>query len=227
MKRLLSIILAVMILMIPLAQYVKADNPGAQGTIGYTVKLGTYYVQAGDTLWRISERYRTTIASLSEINNLKNTMLYVGQSLTVPTQVVLWRAGTPRPTPTPPATGTTYAQEVVRLTNQERAKAGLGALADDQALAAVAQEKARDMRDNGYFSHTSPTYGSPFDMMRKFGIGYSYAAENIAKGYRSPAEVVAGWMSSAGHRANILNANLTHLGVGVAGDVWVQMFRRP
>lgn len=143
--------------------------------------------------------------------------------MNVPTQVTLWRENGAPPAPPAPS----YSQEVLRLTNLERIRAGLAPLADDDALAKVAQEKARDMQANGYFSHTSPTYGSPFGMMRKFGVSYTYAAENIAKGYRTPAEVVAGWMGSSGHRANILNAKLSNLGVGVAGDVWVQMFRCP
>ena len=82
------------------------------------------------------------------------------------------------------------------------------------------------MRDKGYFSHTSPTYGSPFDMMKSFGITYRAAGENIAYGYRTPQAVVNGWMNSSGHRANILNARFTQIGVGyvAAGNYWTQMF---
>ena len=82
------------------------------------------------------------------------------------------------------------------------------------------------MRANGYFSHESPTYGSPFKMMRAFGISYRTAGENIARGQRSAAEVVAAWMASSGHRANILNASFTKIGVGYVaeGGYWVQMF---
>lgn len=119
-----------------------------------------------------------------------------------------------------------FEQEVVTLTNQERAKHGLAALKVDNELSKVAREKSRDMAANGYFDHNSPTYGSPFDMMKKFGVSYSTAGENIAKGQRTPAEVVNAWMNSEGHRANILNGNFTHIGVGYVenGNLWTQQF---
>ncbi len=91
----------------------------------------------------------------------------------------------------------------------------------------MAQIKAEDMRDNNYFSHTSPTYGSPFDMMKKYGITYSSAGENIAKGQKTPEAVVNAWMNSEGHRANILNESFTQMGLGYASDsttYWSQMF---
>ncbi|MBT2641649.1 sporulation protein [Bacillus sp. ISL-41] len=119
-----------------------------------------------------------------------------------------------------------YEQKVVELTNQERAKNGLKPLALDTELSKVAREKSRDMQNKGYFSHTSPTYGSPFDMMKKFGISYRSAGENIAMGQRTPEEVVNAWMNSSGHRANILNSSYTHIGVGhiATGNYWTQMF---
>ena len=82
------------------------------------------------------------------------------------------------------------------------------------------------MQTKGYFSHTSPTYGSPFDMMKKFGITYRSAGENIAMGQRTPEEVVKAWMNSEGHRKNILNSSFTHIGVGhvASGNYWTQMF---
>ncbi|MBB3869575.1 sporulation protein [Parageobacillus toebii NBRC 107807] len=121
-----------------------------------------------------------------------------------------------------------YEQQVVDLTNKERAKYGLPPLKVDLALSKVAREKSRDMAVNHYFSHNSPTYGSPFEMMRKFGISYTAAGENIAKGQRTPQEVVAAWMNSPGHRANILNKNYTHIGVGFEenGYIWTQQFIR-
>ncbi|MGI6553790.1 MAG: CAP domain-containing protein [Bacillota bacterium] len=122
-----------------------------------------------------------------------------------------------------------YEVRVVELVNQERSKAGLAPLQWDASLANVARLKSQDMRDNRYFSHTSPTYGSPFDMMKKFGISYRYAGENIAAGQRTPEEVVRAWMNSPGHKANILNDKYTHIGVGYAsggsyGAYWTQMF---
>jgi uncharacterized YkwD family protein len=121
-----------------------------------------------------------------------------------------------------------YEQQVVELTNKERAKHGLPALQVDLALSKVAREKSRDMAVNNYFSHNSPTYGSPFEMMKKFGISYTAAGENIAKGQRTPQEVVNAWMNSEGHRANILNKNFTHIGVGFEenGYIWTQQFIR-
>lgn len=82
------------------------------------------------------------------------------------------------------------------------------------------------MKDNNYFSHTSPTYGTPFEMMRSLGISYSSAAENIAMGQSTPQAVVDAWMNSEGHRANILNANFTQIGVGYVanGNYWTQWF---
>lgn len=135
---------------------------------------------------------------------------------------------TTEPTQTTQTTSTlsAYEQKVVDLTNQERAKNGLAALKVDTALSKVAREKSLDMSNNGYFSHTSPTYGSPFDMMKQFGISYQYAGENIAMGQRTPEEVVQAWMNSEGHRKNILSANFNYIGVGYVetGNYWTQMF---
>lgn len=125
-----------------------------------------------------------------------------------------------------------YEQQVVDLVNKERAAAGLPALKVNTKLAAVAEKKAEDLRDNNYFDHQSPTYGSPFDMMKQFGISYTSAGENIAKGQKTPAAVMDGWMNSPGHKANILNSSYTEIGVGYVTDAngttyWVQHFIRP
>ena len=119
-----------------------------------------------------------------------------------------------------------YARQVVDLTNEQRRINGLAPLQIDTRLSYVAQTKSQDMQSKGYFSHTSPTYGSPFDMMRDFGVSYRTAGENIAQGQRTPQEVVNAWMNSAGHRQNILNGNFTHIGVGyeASGKHWTQMF---
>ncbi|WP_042346765.1 CAP domain-containing protein [Bacillus massiliigorillae] len=119
-----------------------------------------------------------------------------------------------------------YEQKVVELTNAERAKQGLKPLTLDVELSKVARIKSQDMKDKNYFDHNSPTYGSPFDMMKKFGISYNYAGENIAQGQRSPEEVVKAWMNSQGHRENIMNPNYTHIGIGHVADnnYWTQMF---
>lgn len=119
-----------------------------------------------------------------------------------------------------------YEKQVVTLVNEERAKNGLGALKIDTALSKMARVKSNDMATHQYFDHTSPTYGSPFDMMKQFGISYQYAGENIAMGQQTPQEVMNAWMNSEGHRANILNKNFTHIGVGYVenGHYWTQEF---
>lgn len=128
------------------------------------------------------------------------------------------------------AQGTTglnkLASQVIDLTNQERKKNGLPALEADPALSNVAQTKTNDMKAKNYFSHTSPTYGSPFDMMRDFGITYRTAGENIAMGQVTAKQVVNSWMNSEGHRKNILNPDFTKIGVGYtsSGNYWAQMF---
>jgi len=143
---------------------------------------------------------------------------------------------TPTPTqptqPTPPANGNNggnvaqseFATQVVKLVNAERAKGGLSALTSDALLTRVATDKAKDMYDKNYFDHQSPTYGSPFDMMRAYGVQYSYAGENIAKGQRSPEEVMTAWMNSEGHRQNIMNPNFKKIGVAYYNGEWVQEF---
>jgi uncharacterized YkwD family protein len=117
-------------------------------------------------------------------------------------------------------------QQVIELTNAERRKNGLSDLQGDTKLSGVAQKKSEDMRQNHYFSHTSPTYGSPFDMMRDFGVTYKTAGENIAQGQQTPEQVVQAWMNSEGHRKNILSKDFTHIGVGYDqnGHHWTQMF---
>ena len=122
-----------------------------------------------------------------------------------------------------------YQQQVLDLVNAERTKRGISALTLDSNLSSVATKKSQDMVNKNYFDHTSPTYGSPFDMMKQFGISYRTAGENIAKGQKTPQEVVTAWMNSEGHRKNILNPNFTNLGVGIAKDskgttYWTQMF---
>ena len=116
--------------------------------------------------------------------------------------------------------------QVVALVNEERAKNGLQPLSNNTDLSEVAYIKAVDMAENNYFEHTSPTYGSPFDMMNTFGITYTAAAENIAQGYTTAESVMEGWMNSDGHKANILNPDYTEIGVGYEKNEhnWVQMF---
>lgn len=121
---------------------------------------------------------------------------------------------------------TAFRKAVVTLVNEIRNDNGLNQLSENPDLAQVAQMKAEDMQNNDYFDHQSPTYGSPFDMIKKFGISYMSAGENIAKGQTTPEEVVNSWMNSEGHKKNILNPSYTQIGIGYSADedIWVQMF---
>lgn len=117
-------------------------------------------------------------------------------------------------------------RQVADLVNAERAAYGLAPLTLRTDLSDGARLKSQDMRDNRYFDHNSPTYGTPFEMMQSLGITYSAAAENIAMGYSTAEAVVTGWMNSAGHRANILSDKYTYIGVGHVDGYWTQWFTR-
>ncbi|MFJ7952514.1 SafA/ExsA family spore coat assembly protein [Lysinibacillus sp. NPDC096418] len=172
---------------------------------------GSYTVASGDTLWKIAVKTQTGVQELIDLNpQLSNpNLIYPGQTINVPTNEQV-----------------SVEQEVIKLVNVERAKAGLPALKEDWELSRVAKYKSQDMRDKNYFNHTSPTYGSPFTMMKNFGISYKSAGENIAKGQKTAAEVMKAWMNSEGHKANIMSKNFTHIGVGYVanGNYWTQMF---
>ena len=173
----------------------------------------SYTVVKGDSMWKIAVKYEVGLSEIKSANpQIKNPdLIYPGQVLTIPTT---------------DASVLSFEKEVVRLVNEIRKQNGLAELTYDWQLSRVARIKSEDMRDNKYFSHTSPTYGSPFQMMKSFGITYRSAGENIARGQTTPQKVVDAWMNSSGHRANILNSSFTHIGVGYAenGRYWTQMF---
>jgi uncharacterized YkwD family protein len=119
-------------------------------------------------------------------------------------------------------------QSMLSLVNQARSKAGSRPLYIDASLAKLARMKAQDMVNKGYFSHTSPTYGSPFDMLKSYGVVYSYAGENLA-GAATVKSAHDNLMDSPGHRDNILNQNFTRVGIGMVsseayGSIFVQIF---
>lgn len=173
----------------------------------------THTVKKGESLWKISVRYQVGLSEIKAANtSIKNyDLIYPGQKINIPLVA---------------QSVSQFEGEVVRLVNEIRESHGLKPLIQDWQLSRVARYKSQDMRDAGYFSHTSPTYGSPFNMMKNFGITYRTAGENIAKGYSTPKAVVDAWMSSPGHKANILNSSYTHIGVGYveSGHYWTQMF---
>ena len=122
----------------------------------------------------------------------------------------------------------TDEKEVFNLINTQRNNNELPSLKIDSEVQKVARIKAKDMADNNYFSHTSPTYGSPFDMLKSFKVSYKTAGENIA-GNSSNSGAVNAWMNSPGHKANILNNSFNYTGIGVVssnkyGKIFVQMF---
>lgn len=176
-----------------------------------SASAATYTVKSGDTLWKIASKNQIGLSELIALNpTLKNPdMIYVGDKIIISENEQQ-----------------AVEEQVTSLVNKERAKAGLAPLTIDWELARVAKYKSQDMHDKKYFSHTSPTYGSPFDMMKNFGISYKSAGENIAQGQRSATQVMDAWMNSSGHRANIMDAKFTHIGVGYVedGNYWTQMF---
>ena len=173
----------------------------------------SHTVVRGDTMWKLAVQYQVgtseIIASNPQVSN--PDLIYPGQILTIPEE---------------DAAVTQYEQEVIRLVNEIRVQNGLSALTYNWELSRVARYKSQDMVDNRYFSHTSPTYGTPFQMIRSFGLSYRSAGENIAYGQRTPQAVVNAWMNSSGHRANMLSSSYTQIGVGYVanGHYWTQMF---
>jgi uncharacterized protein YkwD len=131
-----------------------------------------------------------------------------------------------------PSGNAVFEAQVVDLVNQERAKVGCQPLAVDGRLVAAARKHSSDMANRNYFSHTTPEGVDFATRISNEGYRWSGAAENIAKGQRTPAEVMSAWMNSTGHRNNILNCGYKHLGVGLAYDagktaLWTQDFASP
>lgn len=198
-----------------------------------SVNMTTYTINPGDTMWGIASNYGIGLNQLINANPQVTNPNFIipGQTINIPSTTP--KPTTPTPTtpaePSVPSDIKSLESEVVRLVNDERAKVGSPALTQNNELSNVARTKAEDFVKNNYFSHYSPTYGSPFDMLRTFGISYTAAAENIGSGQRTAKEVMDTWMKSSGHRTNILNATYNQIGIGVTSDskgnlYWVQMF---
>lgn len=206
----------------------------------YAAQLNYVTVKKGDTMWLIAQRYNVSFAQVLEVNkkhHINPDLIHVGDKVYLPSKNV----GTSTNqnsnadniqqgnNASSGSATSQQAQEVLQLVNAERNKMGLKSLTLSINLTSIANTKAKDMAVNNYFSHTSPTYGTPFEMLQHFGVSYRSAGENIAAGQRSATEVMNAWMNSSGHRANILNSSYTELGVGYYaggsyGTEWVQLF---
>jgi len=177
-----------------------------------------YTVKTGDSLWKIAVKYQIGLSEIIAANTqISNPSLIMpGQKISIP-NIDDVKA---------------YENEVIRLVNIQRSNNGLMALKTNWQLSRIARYKSKDMADKNYFSHTSPTYGSPFAMIESFGLKFSAAGENIAMGQKTPAEVMTAWMNSPGHKANILSPAYTDIGVGFAKNAngvcyWTQQFIKP
>lgn len=178
-----------------------------------TVPTYNYVVKNGDSLWKIAQANETGISELVMLNpQISNpALIYTGSVLKIPDIREIKN----------------IENNVIKLVNAERQKRGIAPLKSNWQLSRVARYKSQDMRDKKYFSHTSPTFGSPFVMIRNFGISFTAAGENIAMGQKTAEQVMNSWMNSAGHRSNILNPNFSEIGVGyTSGYYWTQMFIR-
>ncbi len=216
---------------VPMTTPVTQASTPTQGTKTVVSKPITTYVQNPTT----SQLVKISQSKLSgNVVSLKNTS-------TQPTSIPVTPAPAPStPAPITPSTNTTVPvipsvtaltadeQHMVDMINQERIAAGVNPVKADLDLTAVGRAKANDMKVNNYFSHTSPTYGSPWDMMQQVGLTYRWAGENIS-GNKSVEGAMAALMLSPGHKANILDPRCTHVGVGIAsgsvyGNLYVQEF---
>ncbi|MBD8521077.1 CAP domain-containing protein [Lysinibacillus fusiformis] len=225
MKKTLTAICATFLLAAPIQIASAATNTTEGNSVKETTNCNVYYKWSNNHKWNIQFPQASTPSKETPTTNNNNTATTPNNNQSSQNE----KPATP-PTSSTPSTTTSdvnaFEQEVVKLTNAERTKAGLSPLQTDDKLMAAAREKSQDMQSNNYFSHTSPTFGSPFDRMKALGIAYKSAGENIAQGQRSPQEVVQAWMDSPGHRANILNGKFTHIGVGYvkSGNYWTQQF---
>jgi uncharacterized protein YkwD len=141
-------------------------------------------------------------------------------------------APAPSPTGAQPAGNAAFEAQVVTLVNAERAGAGCPAVTVDDRLTAAARAHSTEMASRDYFSHTTPEGVEFATRITNAGYRWSGAGENIAKGQRTPQDVMTSWMNSPGHKANILNCGFKNLGVGVAADatgalLWTQDFASP
>lgn len=211
---------------------VNAASNGESEKPSYTSATYKYFAKRGmEDRVKVVNQPQVTAQTQSKTTKVENTTKATTNKITNKNT-----ANTNKTTTTTVNTSTTnntstqayeaFELKVIELTNNERQKAGLAPLQINNLLMENAEQKSLDMKQNKYFSHTSPTLGSPFDQMKNNGISYKKAGENIAKGQTTPAQVVQAWMDSPGHRENIMNSQYTHIGVGYVsgGHYWTQQF---
>lgn len=197
--------------------------------VNVLAQIGDWYAVFDPDTGMVGCVYKAYLANPANLPKTTTTATPAPSATTVPSNP----NANPAPSANPqPIDGDLSQDErtLLDLINKERANNKLPALEADAELMKVARIKAKDMVQNNYFSHYSPTYGSPFDMMRQFGITFKSAAENIA-GNSTIQGAVTSWMNSEGHRANILNGNYNSTGIGIYksnkyGYIFVQMFIR-
>lgn len=201
----------------------------------FTVVKGLTSCNNADLQALLSQYFKNCkfVSTVQPITGVKPTQPIVTTPPTQPTAPTNKQPSQPATKPTTPAAPvqglTADEQQMLDLVNKERTQRGLAPLKANLELTKLARLKAQDMIDKNYFSHQSPTYGSPFDMMNRFGVSYRTAGENIA-GNSSVGAAHTALMNSAGHRANILNTAYTEVGIGIVkggpyGEMFVQMFK--
>lgn len=219
MKRIITVLTLVGLFSLNMAVFAEGKVSSDRTSTPFNI----YIAKRGDNLYKIAERYHCTVKQILEQNpqlagraprpEIRNgnseTIVKPNESIKLPESDTM----------------TDMEAAVLKLTNEYRQKGGLKPLqGNDDNLNKSAHLKAEDMDKNNYFSHQSPTLGSPFDQMRNMGVKYNAAGENIADGQRTAEEVMNDWMNSAGHRANIMNGQFTHMGVGYVNGKWCQQF---
>ncbi|MDO7786342.1 CAP domain-containing protein [Desulforamulus aquiferis] len=217
-------------------------GPGAAKAEAYTnytsytsySNSSNYSNYSNYTSYNYSNTSRTTTTpSYSNYNTPNYTNYTVYRNTSTPTQTTKPTQTVPSQqttTPSQSSSGVITAEEqaMLNLINKERAAAGLQPLTTDAKLTQLARMKAQDMIDNNYFAHQSPTYGSPFDMMKNNGVTYRFAGENLA-GANDVNTAHKNLMNSPSHKANILKAEYTKVGIGVVGGgqygkMYVQLY---
>ncbi|GAA3408487.1 peptidoglycan-binding protein [Paenibacillus hodogayensis] len=249
------VVLASFVLVFGASSVASAFGKGAKGPDVFAVQgmlkslgyfngtiTGYYGSETEAAVKRFQQKYNLPVTGAVD-NKTLESILWAYASVKIPRQAPSPGPRMPTPAPqipperlepepapeNPPSEGLSAEErQMIELVNTARREAGLEPLEADLKLAEVARLKSRDMADNGYFSHQSPTYGSPFDMMQQFGIAYSSAGENIACNEAVQAAHEA-LMNSPGHRANILSGTFTRIGIGIVdggscGKMFTQQF---